>query len=230
MRSAKPERVVVINDHAVAQGGLAAIALISARLIRARGAPVSPLSRAALAAPALGKRGVSVSILGGRHLLDRSAGSAVTRGTARCVGLTLGRPRSRLSGLSQPLANVAREEAPVSNPRRCWERPGSRTCRRFRSDRGAGGHLSSRSRLRRLAGSARGPAVLRLYREFAVSPPLRVAGDRSAADFPLCDYAAARTGSLVTFVNPAAVKRVDLALQIAGLCPQIPFALVLGCT
>jgi hypothetical protein len=43
MRSAKPERVVVINDHAVAQGGGAAIALISAKLIRARGAPVSSL-------------------------------------------------------------------------------------------------------------------------------------------------------------------------------------------
>ena len=98
MRSAKPERVVVINDHAVVQG----IALISAKLIRARGAPVvSSLSGAAPAAPALGKRGVSVSILRGRHLLDRSAGSAVTRGTARCLDHDLGyRSRVRSSHCS----------------------------------------------------------------------------------------------------------------------------------
>jgi glycosyltransferase involved in cell wall biosynthesis len=52
----------------------------------------------------------------------------------------------------------------------------------------------------------------------AVLPPL----------FRRADYATAVTGSMVTFVNPVAVKGVDLALQIASLCPQIPFAFVRG--
>ncbi|MFZ2004714.1 MAG: glycosyltransferase [Stellaceae bacterium] len=42
------------------------------------------------------------------------------------------------------------------------------------------------------------------------------------------DYATMATGSKVTFINPVAVKGVDLALQIASLCPRIPFAFVLG--
>jgi glycosyltransferase involved in cell wall biosynthesis len=46
--------------------------------------------------------------------------------------------------------------------------------------------------------------------------------------FRRCDYATAVTGSRVTFINPVSEKGVDLALQIAGLCPQIPFAFVLG--
>jgi glycosyltransferase involved in cell wall biosynthesis len=46
--------------------------------------------------------------------------------------------------------------------------------------------------------------------------------------FRRADYATAVTGSMVTFINPVAVKGVDLALQIAGLCPQIPFAFVRG--
>jgi glycosyltransferase involved in cell wall biosynthesis len=50
----------------------------------------------------------------------------------------------------------------------------------------------------------------------AVLPPL----------FRRADYATAVTGSMVTFVNPVGVKGVDLALQIAALCPQIPFAFV----
>lgn len=50
----------------------------------------------------------------------------------------------------------------------------------------------------------------------AVLPPL----------FRGTDYATAVTGSMVTFINPVAVKGVDLALEIAALCPQIPFAFV----
>jgi glycosyltransferase involved in cell wall biosynthesis len=42
------------------------------------------------------------------------------------------------------------------------------------------------------------------------------------------DYATTATGSMVTFINPVAVKGVDLALQIARHCPRIPFAFVLG--
>ena len=52
----------------------------------------------------------------------------------------------------------------------------------------------------------------------AVVPPL----------FRRADYATDAGGSLVTFINPVAVKGVDLALEIAALCPQIPFAFVRG--
>jgi glycosyltransferase involved in cell wall biosynthesis len=52
----------------------------------------------------------------------------------------------------------------------------------------------------------------------AVVPPL----------FRRADYATDARGRLVTFINPVAVKGVDLALEIAALCPQIPFAFVRG--
>lgn len=42
------------------------------------------------------------------------------------------------------------------------------------------------------------------------------------------DYATPVTGNLVTLINPVAVKGVDLALRIAALCPDIPFAFVRG--
>jgi glycosyltransferase involved in cell wall biosynthesis len=80
MGSAKPERVVVINDDAVERGGAAAIALASAKLLRSRGVAVTFLSGTAPADPTLAACGVSVAILGGRHLLERSASSAMTRG------------------------------------------------------------------------------------------------------------------------------------------------------
>lgn len=78
--SAKPERVVVINDDAVERGGAAAIALASAKLLRACGLTVTFLSGSMPADPTLAARGISVTSLDGRHLLDRSAGSALTRG------------------------------------------------------------------------------------------------------------------------------------------------------
>lgn len=52
----------------------------------------------------------------------------------------------------------------------------------------------------------------------AVLPPL----------FRRADYATEATGSLVTFINPVPVKGVELALKIARLCPDIPFAFVRG--
>jgi len=54
--------------------------------------------------------------------------------------------------------------------------------------------------------------------EAAVLPPL----------FRRKDYATPVTGNMVTLINPVAVKGVDLALQIAALCPDIPFAFVRG--
>jgi glycosyltransferase involved in cell wall biosynthesis len=46
--------------------------------------------------------------------------------------------------------------------------------------------------------------------------------------FRRADYVTEAKGSTVTFINPVAVKGVDLALEIAGLCPQIPFVFVRG--
>lgn len=191
MRTAQPERVVVINHRAVRKAPRRRLPLsrpnCHARAVFRRAFCQEP--RRAL--PRSGKTVSWSRYRAARHLLDRSAGLALTRATtARCVGrFTLGQPRSRRSCLPQPSADVAREEAPASNPRRCSERRDTRTRRRFRSHRGPGGRLSSRSRLRRRAGSAGGPAVCRVCREFtvhcgAVSPPLRVAVDRSAAAFP----------------------------------------------
>jgi glycosyltransferase involved in cell wall biosynthesis len=52
----------------------------------------------------------------------------------------------------------------------------------------------------------------------AVVPPL----------FRRSDYVTNARGPLVTFINPVAVKGVELALEIASLCPQIRFAFVRG--
>lgn len=41
-------------------------------------------------------------------------------------------------------------------------------------------------------------------------------------------YRTAGNGRHVTFINPVADKGVSLALEIAGLCPEIPFLFVLG--
>jgi glycosyltransferase involved in cell wall biosynthesis len=46
--------------------------------------------------------------------------------------------------------------------------------------------------------------------------------------FRRADYVTKVTGSMVTFINPVAVKGVELALEIAALCPEIPFAFVRG--
>lgn len=41
-------------------------------------------------------------------------------------------------------------------------------------------------------------------------------------------YATQVSGQAVTFINPVSVKGVDLALEIAALCPEIPFRFVRG--
>lgn len=76
---AKPERVVVINDDALEQGGAAAIALASARLLCARGVAVTFIAGTGPFDPSLAACGASVAALGGRHLLDGGA-PAIARG------------------------------------------------------------------------------------------------------------------------------------------------------
>jgi glycosyltransferase involved in cell wall biosynthesis len=66
------DRVVVINDDAVVRGGAAAIALASARVLHDRGVPVTYLSGSAAVDPDLAADGIAVSILGGRHILERN--------------------------------------------------------------------------------------------------------------------------------------------------------------
>ncbi|HVH78111.1 MAG TPA: glycosyltransferase [Stellaceae bacterium] len=46
--------------------------------------------------------------------------------------------------------------------------------------------------------------------------------------FRRVDYETPVSGAAVTFINPVQVKGVDLALRIAALCPNIPFAFVRG--
>ncbi|HEV2185709.1 MAG TPA: glycosyltransferase family 4 protein [Stellaceae bacterium] len=69
--SARPDRVVIINDDAIERGGAAAIALTSARLLRQRGVPVTLLSGSGPVDGDLGGRGIAASVLGGRHILAR---------------------------------------------------------------------------------------------------------------------------------------------------------------
>lgn len=79
-RSTGPERVVVINDDAVERGGAATIALASARLVAARGVPVTFLAGGNAAAPDLAARGIDVAPLGGLQLLEGNAFAAAARG------------------------------------------------------------------------------------------------------------------------------------------------------
>lgn len=74
------DRVVVINDDAAERGGAAAIALASARLLRSRNVPVTYLSGDPAGADELGRAGIEVSVLGGRHILEGSRAAAALRG------------------------------------------------------------------------------------------------------------------------------------------------------
>lgn len=78
--TARPDRVVVINDDAVEHGGAAAIALASARLLRERDIPVTFLAGSEAIDANLEGLGVAIAVLGGRHLLERSSGTAFARG------------------------------------------------------------------------------------------------------------------------------------------------------
>lgn len=74
------DRVVVINDDAVGRGGAAAIALASAQALRRRGVPVTYLSGSAEIDPDLEASGTTVSVLGGRHILERERYAAAILG------------------------------------------------------------------------------------------------------------------------------------------------------
>ena len=74
------ERVVVINDDATEQGGAAAIALLSTKLLNARHIPVTFLSGSADIDPELEGSGAEIGVLGGRHILDGPRGTAAVRG------------------------------------------------------------------------------------------------------------------------------------------------------
>jgi len=79
-RTVGPDRVVVINDDAVERGGAAAIALAGARLVAARGIPVTFLSGSDEIAPDLAAGGITTGVLGGRQLLERGRLSAAASG------------------------------------------------------------------------------------------------------------------------------------------------------
>jgi glycosyltransferase involved in cell wall biosynthesis len=74
------DRVVVINDDATERGGAAGIALLSARLLDARHIPVTFLSGSGDIDPHLEASGVEIGVLGGRHILGGSRGTAAIRG------------------------------------------------------------------------------------------------------------------------------------------------------
>jgi glycosyltransferase involved in cell wall biosynthesis len=75
-----PSRVVVINDRSLAFGGATGLALLSARLLRARGIPVTYLTGDAGENPALAEAGIPVHALGGRRLLEADALASLRRG------------------------------------------------------------------------------------------------------------------------------------------------------
>jgi glycosyltransferase involved in cell wall biosynthesis len=79
-RTIGPDRVVVINDDAVERGGAAAIALAGAKLVAARGTPVTFLSGNDEVAPDLAAHGIATVVLGGRQLLARGRWSAAASG------------------------------------------------------------------------------------------------------------------------------------------------------
>jgi glycosyltransferase involved in cell wall biosynthesis len=79
-RTAGPDRVVVINDDALEQGGAATIALAGARMVAERGTPVAFLSGRDEIEPDLARRGIATAVLGGRRLLERGRWSAAARG------------------------------------------------------------------------------------------------------------------------------------------------------
>lgn len=62
----------------------------------------------------------------------------------------------------------------------------------------------------------------RFHQRFGICPTVVPPLFRSA------EYVTDPQGPFVTFINPVASKGVDLALQIAALCPRIPFAFVRG--
>lgn len=74
------DRVIVINDHSHANGGTAALALLSIRLLRARGIAVTLICGDAGDNPELRELGVEIWAAGSADLLGRSKASALSRG------------------------------------------------------------------------------------------------------------------------------------------------------
>lgn len=74
------ERVVVINDASVARGGATGLALLSVRLLRAAGVPVTFITGDGGANPELADLGVDVVALGGIHIAAAGKLSALTNG------------------------------------------------------------------------------------------------------------------------------------------------------
>ncbi len=83
-----------------------------------------------------------------------------------------------------------------------------------------------------LGGSVQVPLPFRGYMavsQFVASRLQRVCGIDAVVMPPFFRrerYATRRTGQTVTFVNPVPVKGLHLALEIAALCPAIPFCFV----
>lgn len=72
--------MVVLNDRSVVLGGATGLALLSARLIRERGIPVTLLTGDTGDNPALEAAGIAVHALGGASLLEASAATSLRRG------------------------------------------------------------------------------------------------------------------------------------------------------
>ena len=75
-----PLRIVIINDASTARGGATGLALLSARLMRARGLGVTLFCGDAGDNPALAADGIEVVAAGGARLLDQSRGKAMMAG------------------------------------------------------------------------------------------------------------------------------------------------------
>lgn len=75
-----PPRLVILNDASVARGGATGLALLSARLMRARGLQVVLFCGDEGANPDLAEAGIEVIAAGGARLLDQSVAKSLTTG------------------------------------------------------------------------------------------------------------------------------------------------------
>lgn len=84
-----PDRIVVINDSSVARGGATGLAILSARLMRARGLSVTYVAGDANAAPELATAGIARVTTGGARLLAQPKWKAATAGLWNGAARTL---------------------------------------------------------------------------------------------------------------------------------------------